>query len=171
MTIQPPSSERYGKAPEAKLSEEKALLKEEQEEQLLLFFINYQKESAPAGDTSTKEGRIREVEKEVKEGKITVVQAAEEILAILQEHDTLKLAKMQPTKHNDPEMRLLTQLSLFAHYLHHRNLNAQLERALSLANQIGTGKVKAKEGIASFNKLIQAANKETPTEPPYPTLD
>jgi len=164
-SVQPPSADRPHHPPQP-LSVSKRELIEEIEIAAVNALLSTWKE-APSGGDDSKEGKIQQVVKELQEGRISIVQAALEIMQILQQAHKLNLSQVSAKNLNQPETHLDINLRLFAYYLSENPQidSKYLDKTVELAQNFDDELIPLKEGAKQFSQLV-AEFKET-----YPTSE
>lgn len=149
-------------------------VKEEVEVLALNVFFASMDENSGRGDPSTKEGKLKQVENEVKMGTLAPEQAAGAMGSILNDFKTsgaLSLPKIGDDL-TTSKTQVLLHTEFFTLFLH---VNAPsgipqtlIKQSIDLADQVAGDRISPKEGAQGLMNLITQANQIVPRTLRYP---
>lgn len=126
-------------------------------------------------DESSKSGKVRQIEKELKEGTLTPAMAASAMLALINDSATtvaLGLPKIEGSL-TQPKSQVLLHVEFFSLFLNESAKSTPissklLSQSVMLADQLAGDRVKPHEAAASLANLITQVNQALPSSQQYP---
>jgi hypothetical protein len=166
--IQPKPNEVYQAKKDPKLVFDLAM-------QVIVAFFRRLQESRDKddGDTSSKEGKIRHIQKLLEEGVISIQQAASAILSITQEEDHLTSMSLGLKQTESPQTLAVEHTCLFQTVVAmdpQDSANPLTQEVGNLLDRIQSQNMTPSEGIKQLNTLITAYNRPLPPDQHYPSL-